>query len=678
MAAVPSTSQKIVPSASQKIVPSASQKIVPSASQKIVPSASQKIVPSASQKIIPSASQKILPSTSQKILPSPSQKILPSPSQKIATLDDLRLTLCSGPVTGAIEVSKETTVNEGNQDEGGNPFHMSPDLDFFLLRDKEKEKQRVEREAKKRMRVYEKMTYSSKIAAKRTNLRRQLQMEDHMDEQALHAENQRLRDLHESTFWKIAVTKDKQAERDNLATYIEQKRQMFLIQYALDMKKEEILRLEMLATKEEMKLEKAEKFLEKDATLFDEFLKENDRNSVQAMRIAEKEAKAKMEKIIEIRDITAQILMIKSEISKFEDNVHIFKIYKDFLYKLSPREWLMTHARKHLTHAATKMSLAAHKDSIPFLPMEKETQFLRSSQSTDLIIPLRLSPPASIPDLIISKEGKASPTSSSSQELQPLFRLSPQKKQSSTTMFSAKTDETDSDDELDLYFTEPQQLLDIFSHLEEQNLSLIQNSQETEEALDEINHSLRNTQNKMDRDINQLKLLSSTLMSSIAKEEEIAADLQLKSRVFSFGEYKGDYQSKMLASLNKKVVEVYRKCIGDCESSLGTLQMLTIIEHQLDELLENLERVPAWKIEQVEKAKEKERRIRLREEKMKLLKEMQEERLKKALARAQATIKKKTGRKLMYRSEPVVSKVKGDEGETFYDREKEELLFFFT
>uniref|UniRef100_F7DVN2 Cilia and flagella associated protein 100 n=1 Tax=Monodelphis domestica TaxID=13616 RepID=F7DVN2_MONDO len=177
--------------------------------------------------------------------------------------------------------------------------------------------------------------------------------------------------------------------------------------------------------------------------------------------------------------------------------------------------------------------------------------------------------------------------------------------------------------------------------------------------------------------INQLKLLSSTLMSSIAKEEEIAADLQLKSRVFSFGEYKGDYQQDVGQS-EQKVVEVYRKCIGDCESSLGTLQMLTIIEHQLDELLENLERVPAWKIEQVEKAKEKERRIRLREEKMKLLKEMQEERLKKALARAQATIKKKTGRKLMYRSEPVVSKVKGDEGETFYDREKEELLFFFT
>lgn len=51
------------------------------------------------------------------------------------------------------------------------------------------------------------------------------------------------------------------------------------------MKRNEIQRLEMLATREERRLERAEKFLEKDANLFDEFLRENDRSSVQAMRL---------------------------------------------------------------------------------------------------------------------------------------------------------------------------------------------------------------------------------------------------------------------------------------------------------------------------------------------------------------------------------------------------------
>lgn len=44
-----------------------------------------------------------------------------------------------------------------------------------------------------------------------------------------------------------------------------------------------------------------------------------------------------------------------------------------------------------------------------------------------------------------------------------------------------------------MYFTEPQQLMDIFSALEEQNLFLIQNSQETEHTLEELRHAFAET-----------------------------------------------------------------------------------------------------------------------------------------------------------------------------------------
>lgn len=51
--------------------------------------------------------------------------------------------------------------------------------------------------------------------------------------------------------------------------------------------------------------------------------------------------------------------------------------------------------------------------------------------------------------------------------------------------------------EPELYFTNPAQMLDIFSELEEQNLSLIQNSQDTEEALDEMKKTIVQTKEKM-------------------------------------------------------------------------------------------------------------------------------------------------------------------------------------
>merc|ERR1719258_327620 len=44
----------------------------------------------------------------------------------------------------------------------------------------------------------------------------------------------------------------------------------------------------------------------------------------------------------------------------------------------------------------------------------------------------------------------------------------------------------DSGEEIPLYFQHPKQLLDIFTQLEEQNLFLIQNSQETEQKLEEL------------------------------------------------------------------------------------------------------------------------------------------------------------------------------------------------
>lgn len=51
--------------------------------------------------------------------------------------------------------------------------------------------------------------------------------------------------------------------------------------------------------------------------------------------------------------------------------------------------------------------------------------------------------------------------------------------------------------ECQLYFTTPSQLLQIFSELEEQNLSLIQNSQETEELLEDLRQTCKETERKL-------------------------------------------------------------------------------------------------------------------------------------------------------------------------------------
>ncbi|KAL4823967.1 hypothetical protein H8958_011779 [Nasalis larvatus] len=569
---------------------------------------------------------------------------------------------------------------EYGPDPSANPFHLSGDVDFFLLRDQERNKALSERQQQKTMRVHEKMTYSSKVSAKRTSLRRQLQLEDKQEDLEARTEADHLRAFRDYKTWKLTLTKaEKNVEPENMSGYIKQKRQMFLLQYALDCKRREIQRLETLATKEEARLEQAEKSLEKDAALFDEFLRENDSSSVQAMRAAEKETKAKIEKILEIRDLTTQIVNIKSEISRFEDTLQHYKVYKDFLYKLSPKEWLEEQEKKHLFLKKAKEVSEASKDgSVNSTPGDKgpgikgkaSSVWAKEGQGTKK--PWRF--------LQTTRLGRSLSYLSSPQQGSQPSESSGGNSRGSNSPIPPTQEDTDSDgEEPQLYFTEPQQLLDVFRELEEQNLSLIQNRQEMEETLEELSRTLKHTQIRMDREVNQLKQWVTTMMMSITKEEDTAAELELKARVFHFGEYKGDQQDKLLESLNWKVLDVYRNCIGtQQEANLGTVQMLTIIEHQLDELLENLERVPQVKIEQAERAKEKQRRIRLREEKLQMEKILQEERLQRARARAQAEIKKKRGRTLVCRSQPPVHRIKRQSEHTLMDKEKEELLFFFT
>jgi hypothetical protein len=161
--------------------------------------------------------------------------------------------------------------------------------------------------------------------------------------------------------------------------------------------------------------------------------------------------------------------------------------------------------------------------------------------------------------------------------------------------------EDEEEDDLEFYFTDPQQLLDIFLELEEQNLSLIQNSQDTEEALEEMKQTINKTKIKMERETEMLKKQIQSLNDEIRREVEKETELKIKASYFAYGEFKQEEQDKHLAELNKKVEDVYINCIGSNEANITTLQMLTNIENKLEELFQKIETMPPEKVEEAEK-----------------------------------------------------------------------------
>ncbi|XP_017335703.1 cilia- and flagella-associated protein 100 isoform X1 [Ictalurus punctatus] len=551
--------------------------------------------------------------------------------------------------------------HDGNRTEQ-NPFKMPEDNTIFHFRKTEKARRKQEYQRDLSLSVSEKKTYSGKIKARQLDLRKKLRdgLED-KEEATTHLSQTEVQLPQNAPASKVIMIKDRNIEKESIREFINKKREMFYLEYALAVKREEIAQLEEQASREEKKLAKAEKLLEDDAALFDTFLKENDKNSVEAIRIAEQESKAKMEKVAEIKRITAKMVAIKSNISKLEDTLQEYKLYKDFLFKISPPEWQEKQRakKKHRTKSTSAINKEEHEGK------SRETDRAKKTRQSDRH----------------TGREKRSPVS---RELPPLretwvhsrhsIKSTPQGSKISS---ASESDSSEYEEEPELYFTEPQQLLNLLSELEEQNLFLIQNSQETEESLEEFRQTMEQTRKNIEQEANHLKQQIDAMTETLMREKEKTAELELNTRFFDFGKSKAEEESALNA-LGQKVEEVYRSCIGDSETNLSTLQMLMAIESRLGDLLESVELIPADHLAVAERAKEKERRLRLRDEKLIQQKQHQEERIKKAMERAQAEIKRTSGKKLMPRSQPPVRKLKSKEHSDITDEEKEEYLYFFT
>ena len=221
-------------------------------------------------------------------------------------------------------------------------------------------------------------------------------------------------------------------------------------------------------------------------------------------------------------------------------------------------------------------------------------------------------------------------------------------------VFDDKDEDYLSDTDPPMYFKEPEQLLDIFTTLEEQNLFLIQNSQETEQALEELKQTFRRTKSEMDSKTSALSKNIKVLESQILKEREKAAALRKRAKA-STGE---DGQKDLLEKLEEKVRYVYEKCGFNAESKPSTLTMLTDLEAKLEDLLTKIEHMPEDFVAKAEKHKENERRERYRNARLKEAEIKYREKLEISMRRAMQAPKKRTGKPIMTRSKPLFRRKK--------------------
>uniref|UniRef100_H0XAZ9 Coiled-coil domain containing 38 n=1 Tax=Otolemur garnettii TaxID=30611 RepID=H0XAZ9_OTOGA len=507
--------------------------------------------------------------------------------------------------------------------------------DLFLFKENEMAAKSREKAKNRTMKIHQKSTFSSRMKSR-----------SHLSQITYHSETS-------GSFEKygldpslvLRLTEGSDTKR-SVHEFINDQRDRFLLEYTLATKRNTIKKFEKHMVRKERQLTKAEKKLQDDAMAFEEFLRENDQRSVDALKIAAQETINKLQMTAELKKATMEVQAVKSsEIAKAEFLLSEYMKYGFFLLKLSPKHWQIQQALKRsqpkakastiLPKLLTKLTLQPNKKED--IPEDSAQVSVISEDSTQ----------GKSPQAKSVKRFPATPEKTKS--------VISSQTESITSEDSSEFNLEDVDFELEpvLYFKEPEELLAVLTELEEQNLTLVQYSQDVDENLEDVNKREKVIQDKINANIEFLLEHKEMLKANCVREEEKAAELELRARLFSFGEFNSETQEKLIDSLSRKINQVYRVCIGDAEvGSLNPVQKLVKVESRLVELTDLIESIPKENVEAIERLKQKERRQKLREEKLKEKQRHQEERLKAALERAVAQPKKKVGRRLIHRSKP--------------------------
>lgn len=306
-----------------------------------------------------------------------------------------------------------------------------------------------------------------------------------------------------------ALVSDRVHTKENMVKVIEKKREMFLLQMNIDIKKEEIRKLEEYSHVREEGLKISEDMLEEDLKEFNKFWTRCKEDTHQAMKKAEDETKRKIKHTQKVGKLNDKKQAVFNATQKSEELLNEYMKYKLFLDKLTPKEWLDGQKEKYRRKMARKGRAPA--------------QVTQLYTEEDLLY--------------------------------------------------------DSDSETpDMYFHDSRQLMEIFGDLVEENLFLIQNIQEQEQALEEAKHALRNYQRESDLKLEALRENQDRMQRGIEDKEQICEMLQ--ARLDNSKQSESDEQPRL-----KELEEEIRKIYSSSGGEDGSIAMLTNIEQTIDEFL---------------------------------------------------------------------------------------------
>ena len=450
-------------------------------------------------------------------------------------------------------------------------------------------------------------------------------------------------------------------KKESVSEFVAKKRAMLNLQMAINIKLNEIQKLEEKASMKNEALQRNEQTLEDDAKKFELFLKENDQKAHNAIRLYESEAKKKMEKSQQVKRLNQQLQIVQADLSKKTMVLEQCMKYKEFMDKLTPTEWFDEQygIKKDRQMNRRKVRIAKRKKEW----REKEKEKLLLARKTQLEAERKKLNNKN--GIVRRKREMEFPSGDGSNG-----NLQDKLLEGNEPSFEDEEPLTSSDEDIPMYFEKPKQLLDIFSSLEENNLFLIQNTQEMEHSIHELLTKFESTKLTSDSTRHIMEQNITHLKSSIIDEKDKVISLQARNNAngvdpngTSATSQFNDSKRNLLTTLQEKVTQIYHQkqqlesnkfneaesnnnnnneANNNTETAPNTLFMLSEIEKEISNVLHKIDKIPITYLRKAKKQKAKKRREHKREEQLAIQQTLREERNKKVMERSMQPPKKRT------------------------------------
>ena len=455
------------------------------------------------------------------------------------------------------------------------------------------------------------------------------------------------------------VFKNKINQKENLKKFLLKKRDLFLMQIQIDQKKEKIRFFEEKVNEKASKLKSVEKTIKIDEKKFNKFLDDNKFQTRQRIKDAEKETKNKLEIINSLKSRkekkTTKLTLNTKLLEKFE-NLFVYKNFLDFLtpetFKFSKIKMINLSKKNSFEIASSNLNQEINYRNSKNLNKNKTDKYLNTKLSN-------------ISELQIEKNKPLNKIEIERDEND--LDLDNLHKYYNVRIFSKLIELLkDKEENFEMFFKQPNQLLVIYNKMEEENIELIRKTQILKNNYEICSENFLDSQKdftKISKNFNENKKLKINQISQKKKESH---------KSLSFNKKNIKEVDNILNILTKKIKDICTTL--ETDNKENPINCLASIEKKIIDQIVQLNKYNYNLVKKCERnliEKKKKKNLQILQEKEKILDENKKKKI------LEKNFKKNIFRKDQFRSY-LKKKVSNVEQNGSFDQEEVEYLRYFT